>query len=43
MPDLLNRAVWMMTGNNLRLSADIARRTVRVRLDAKMAQPWTRS
>jgi hypothetical protein len=42
MPDLLNRAVWMMTRNNLRLSADIARRTVRVRLDAKMAQPWTR-
>jgi Bifunctional DNA primase/polymerase, N-terminal len=42
MPDLLNNAVWMMTGNNLRLSADIARRTYRIRLDAGMARPWTR-
>jgi hypothetical protein len=36
------RCVWAATANNLSLSRDIARRTVRVRLDAGMERPWLR-
>ena len=34
------RCVWLGTGNNVALSNEIARRTVRSRLDAKRDQPW---
>ena len=34
---------WIVTGNNPTLSSEITRRTVRIRLDAKMDKPWTRS
>jgi hypothetical protein len=37
------RCVWLATGNNPLVSAEIARRTVRIRLDAKRDQPWLRS
>ena len=36
------RCVWVATGNNPELSSEIARRTVRIRLDAKIDRPWMR-
>lgn len=36
------RCCWVATANNLTLSTDIARRTVHIRLDAHVEQPWTR-
>jgi putative DNA primase/helicase len=36
-------AIWIATGNNPILSNEIARRTVRIRLDAGRAQPWLRN
>lgn len=33
---------WIITGNNPVLSSEITRRTIRVRLDAKIDRPWTR-
>jgi hypothetical protein len=33
---------WLATGNNPSLSGEIARRTVRIRLNAKIDQPWLR-
>jgi len=35
-----NRATWIATGNNAELSTDIARRSIRVRLNRKMERPW---
>ncbi|MGH9785153.1 MAG: hypothetical protein ACRD88_13310, partial [Terriglobia bacterium] len=35
-------ATWIVTGNNIRLGGDLARRCYWVRLDAKMARPWQR-
>ena len=40
---LANRAVWMLTGNNVRLSTELARRCVRIRIDAGTDRPWRRS
>ena len=37
------RWVWSATANNPVLSSDIARRTVRIRIDPKEEQPWLRS
>jgi hypothetical protein len=37
------RCAWIATGNNPALSGEIARRTVRIRLDAKTDQPWLRT
>lgn len=34
------RCTWAATANNALLSRDIARRTVRIRLDAKRDRPW---
>lgn len=36
------RCTWVATGNNLSFSDEIARRTVWIRLDAKMERPWQR-
>ena len=36
------RNTWVATGNNPALSDEIARRTVRIRLDAKIDKPWLR-
>src|SRR5262249_52208889 len=36
------RCVWIMTGNNPGLSSEITRRTVRIRLDARVDRPWLR-
>jgi hypothetical protein len=37
---LPQRAAWVATGNNVSMSAEIARRTFKVRLDARMERPW---
>lgn len=37
------RCAWVATGNNPALSSEIARRTVRIRLDAAVDQPWLRT
>jgi hypothetical protein len=36
------RAAWVATGNNPSMSNEIARRTVRIRLDAQVSRPWLR-
>ncbi len=36
------RCCWVATGNNPVVSSEIARRTVRIRLDAKVDRPWMR-
>ena len=36
------RCVWIVSGNNPALSNEISRRTVRIRLDAKLDRPWLR-
>jgi len=37
------RTVWMLTGNNVKLDNEIARRVVWIRLDAKRDRPWERA
>ncbi len=37
-----NRAVWLVTGNNLQMSEELTRRTVWVRQDARCDRPWDR-
>ena len=37
-----NRAIWIGTGNNIRLAGDLPRRCYRVRMDPGMARPWMR-
>jgi len=39
---LPNRTTWIGTGNNIRLTGDLPRRCIWVRMDAKMARPWLR-
>src|SRR5215213_5047897 len=34
---------WVATGNNPALSSEMTRRTIRARMDAKVAQPWLRT
>jgi hypothetical protein len=37
------RAIWVATGNNPAVSNEIARRTIRIRLDARSDRPWLRT
>jgi hypothetical protein len=37
------RCIWIATGNNAEFSGEMARRLVRIRLDAQVDQPWRRS
>ena len=37
------RCLWMATGNNPAYSGEIARRVVRIRIDAGVERPWERS
>ena len=37
------RCIWIATGNNAEFSGEMARRLVRIRLDARVDQPWRRS
>lgn len=39
---LRNRAIWMLTSNNATMTADLARRCVRVRLDHRLESPYER-
>ena len=34
---------WAVTGNNVQVSMELARRAVRIRLDAKVERPWERT
>ncbi len=36
------RCIWLATANNPALTTEIARRIVRIRLDAKVSRPWQR-
>jgi hypothetical protein len=36
------RCVWVTTGNNPSLSTEMARRSIRIRLDPKIDRPWLR-
>lgn len=40
--ELPHRAIWIATGNNLRLRGDLPRRCIWSRMDAQVAQPWLR-
>lgn len=35
-----NNITWILTGNNVRVRGDLARRVVWTRLDAKLSRPW---
>jgi len=39
---VLVRAMWIGSGNNPAVSNEVSRRTVRIRLDAKVDRPWLR-
>jgi hypothetical protein len=38
-----NEAVWLLTGNNPRLSRELARRCVSIRIDPRTDRPWLRT
>lgn len=40
---LPSRAVWVATGNNLRVAGDMPRRSFGIRLDANAERPWERT
>jgi len=40
---LRNRSLWMATANNPKLSTEMARRIIRIRLDPGMDRPWQRT
>lgn len=42
MLELPNSALWIMTGNNVKVSQDLIRRFVRCRLDPGSERPWMR-
>jgi hypothetical protein len=37
------RCIWISTGNNPAFSSEMTRRTVRIRLDARVDRPWLRT
>ncbi|GHV51321.1 hypothetical protein FACS1894216_05130 [Synergistales bacterium] len=39
---LHSRAIWIATGNNIRLGGDISRRAYWIRLNSNLAKPWMR-
>ncbi len=40
---LLSRVVWAASGNNLRVTGDLPRRSFSIRLDANAERPWERT
>jgi hypothetical protein len=40
---LRNNALWLMTGNNPRLSDELSRRCIRLRIDPRIDMPWLRA
>lgn len=43
MATVFNSALWLMTGNNPKLSDEMSRRCVRVRIDPRVDRPWLRA
>ena len=43
MREVAVRCAWVVTGNNVGLSHEMARRSVRIRLDAHVDRPWLRN
>ena len=43
MVEFPNRALWIVTGNNPKLSMEIARRCIRIRLEPHQERPWERT
>jgi len=43
MADLPNQALWLLTANNPRLSMELARRSVRIRIVPTQDRPWLRN
>lgn len=43
MVEFPNRALWIVTGNNPKLSMEIARRCIRIRLEPRQERPWERT
>lgn len=41
--ELPQKCTWIVTGNNIRLGGDLARRCYWIRLDSKLSRPWTRT
>jgi hypothetical protein len=41
-PTLANRATWVATSNNAKLSEEITRRTISIRIDAQVEKPFER-
>lgn len=41
--ELVNRATWLATGNNVAIQGDLARRCYRIRLDPGVEKPWQRT
>jgi len=41
--ELVNRATWLVTGNNVAVKGDLARRCYRIRLDPGVEKPWQRT
>lgn len=37
-----HRAFWLVAGNNVQIGGDLARRSFRIRLDARHSRPWQR-
>jgi len=37
-----NKMIWVVTGNNVVLSGELTRRSVRIRIDPNTDQPWLR-
>jgi len=42
MVNLPVRCIWVATGNNPTVSTEIARRSIRIRIDSECERPWTR-
>jgi hypothetical protein len=42
-PEIEHQTTWFMTGNNLRILGDLQRRTVQIRMDARVENPETRT
>lgn len=40
---LATRSIWILTGNAVRMSRELARRSVAIHLDARSDQPWQRT
>jgi len=40
--DVPNRAVWLLTGNNLTLAGDMPRRVLKCRIDPQTERPFAR-